>query len=158
MHVGGCAAIPCWISRVDIAYASWQIFQPCRTFQVNSFMHMKKLQKEQPEVVREDVLECVTLPKASPGGQWNIFMQFLSWQQMGDDCQYVQWFCTLCNNIFLFVLFVFVLNKKSYFSSHYSLDFFNKWWQGINILGLSVFSSFLLSIFLSLSLFIFVFF
>ena len=36
-------------------------------------------------------------------------------QRMGDDFQYVQWFYTLCNNIFLFVLFVFVLNKKKLF-------------------------------------------
>ena len=34
--------------------------------------------KEQPEVVSEDVLICATLPKASPGGQENIFMHFLS--------------------------------------------------------------------------------
>ena len=54
---GGCTAIPCRISRVDIAYASWQIFQPCRTFQVNSFMHMKKLQKEQPAQGSIDFIE-----------------------------------------------------------------------------------------------------
>ena len=90
-----------------------------------AFSMQQNHRKEQPEVVSEDVLKCTTLPKAFPGSQLNIFMHFLSWQQVRDDCQYVQWFCTLCNNIFLFVLSVFVLNKKGYFSAHSSLDFFN---------------------------------